>query len=165
MTSILNSMTMKIHLWKKKSLSCRTDLKGSEKIIFIVGWCNYWFIFYFLSTLYLMFDYLWACISLSDIHHICAKSNGHTLGFISLWLLCSIWPTDHGFTVPTLSWFSFILHDCSFSASTVNPLYSSCSLCRPQQKGLPTPNHHTSLPSLLRGAFCPWGPPIMMEPL
>lgn len=91
---------MKIHLWKKKSLSYRMDLKGSEKIMFIVAWCNYWLIFYFLSTLYLMFDYLWACISPSDIYHICAKSNGHTLGFISLWLLCSIWPTDRGFTVP-----------------------------------------------------------------
>lgn len=73
-------------------------------------------IFSFLSTLYLRFDYLWFCLRLWDINNICAKSNLHSPGFISLDFLA-----DLGLTAPTLCWFSSILCNRGISASTVNP--------------------------------------------
>lgn len=131
-------MTTIIHLWKKKSLSHRT--KGVRKGNAYSRMMQL-LLFYFLSTLYLMFDYLWVCLWLLANHHIHAKSNGYTVGFISLvffflqhlthwpWLLC-----PH----ILLSWLSFILSDWSVSSSTVNPCYSACSLCRSRQKSLTT---------------------------
>lgn len=93
-------MTTIIHLWKKKSLSHRT--KGVRKGN-VYSRMMQLLLFYFLSTLYLMFDYLWVCLWLSANHHIHAKSNEYHCRLHLAWFFCSIWPVDLGFTVPTLS--------------------------------------------------------------
>ena len=126
-------MTTIIHLWKKKSLSHRT--KGVRKGN-VYSRMMQLLLFYFLSTLYLMFDYLWVCLWLSANHHIHAKSNEYHCRLHLAWFFCSIWPIDLGFTVPTLSSPGFPSSSVTGqSQPPVNPCYSACSLCRPWQKG------------------------------
>lgn len=91
-----------------------------------------------------MFGYLWMCLRLSDIDPICAKSNGHSLVFISLHFLASSGPLTLASLSPR-SQFSFILHDRSISASTANPPYSVLSLCRPRTRPIHA-RPHSSLP-------------------
>ena len=127
-------MTTIIHLWKKKSLSHRTKRvrKGN-----VYSRMMQLLLFYFLSTLYLMFDYLWVCLAFGH-HHIHAKSNEYHCRLHLAWFFLqhlTHWPWPHC-SHTLLSWLSFILSDWSVSASTVNPCYSACSLCRPWQKGL-----------------------------
>lgn len=106
-----------------------------------------------------MFGYLWMCLRLSDIDPICAKSNGHSLVFISLHFLASSGPLTLASLSPR-SQFSFVLRDRSISASTANPPYSVLSLCRPRTRPIHARPPLRSHPHV---AFCLRWPPIMTE--